>query len=311
MKSLIVKLMLTAAICMLLTSGCSIGSNPGDTSVKEQEIKNAKVLKVVTSFYPIYIETINVTGDVPGVSVINMTQPQTGCLHDYNLKTGDMKKVEDADIFVVNGAGMETFIEKLATMQPNLKLVVASKGLSLLKDKVTGKANAHIWVSVKGSSEQVSNIADQLGVLDPEHANMYRSNAEKYIYKLNNLDKEMHAELDDLKYKNIVTFHEAFDYFADEFNLKVKAVMELDPGSEPEARELAGIIDIVKQDNVKALFTEPQYASNIAMIVARETEAKVYELDPVVTGEANGDKDAYIRTMQKNTRTLKEALNGK
>jgi zinc transport system substrate-binding protein len=283
----------------------------GSAGGKEQQNQNEKKLEIVTSFYPTYIETINVTDGVPGVTVTNMTKPQTGCLHDYNLKTGDLKLVEDADILVINGAGMETFIQKVAAMVPELKIVDASKGLSLMKDKNTGTANAHIWVSVKGSSEQVSNIAAQLSVLDPAHAGAYRSNAQKYNEKLKSLDKEMHGTLDNLEYRNIVTFHEAFNYFADEFDLDVKAVMEIDPGSEPQSRELAGIIDTVRKNNVRALFTEPQYTPEAALIVARETNALVYELDPVVTGEANGDKDAYIKTMQKNMRTLKEALGKK
>lgn len=119
----------------------------------------------------------------------------------------------------------------------------------------------------------------------------------------------MHAELDSLPNRDIITFHEAFPYFAEEFNLNIVGVIEIEPDSEPSAKEIENIIATVKANNIKALFTEPQYSSQVAQTIANETGATVYELDPIVTGDANSDAyDDYINKMQKNLDVLKEAV---
>ena len=303
MKTGISRALVIAAICAIFLSACG-----GQGSTKSDNKKH-EGLNIVTSFYPVYIATINVTRNIPGVSVTILTGGATGCLHDYNLRTDDMKRLEEADILVINGAGMVGFMDRIFQQQPSLKIVNASRGISLLKDESTGGENAHVWVSISGAIGQVRNIAEQLSAFDPINAQAYDRNAEAYIKKLEDLEKHMHKELDSLKDRNIITFHEAFAYFALEFDLNVRAVIELDPGSEPGAGELASLIDTVKKDKIKALFTEPQYPSDTADIIAEETGARVYVLDPVVTGGANRDTDAYITKMEQNLKTLKEALN--
>ena len=92
---------------------------------------SAKPLEILTSFYPMYVSTLNVVGDTPGVKVACLTEPFVGCLHDYSLTAGDMKKLSRADVFVANGAGMESFIDKAVKQSPSLKVVEASKGMKL------------------------------------------------------------------------------------------------------------------------------------------------------------------------------------
>ena len=289
---------LLASLCLLLT-GCG-GTNTAGGG------KDGS-FHIVTSFYPMYVATINITQGVDGVTVTNMTKPQTGCLHDYQLMTEDMKTLEKADAFVINGAGMESFLDKVVNQQKNLKIIDASKGIELLKDG--DEENPHVWLSVTDAILQVKNIAEQLKAADPKHADAYEKNAAAYIKKLEALKAEMHAELDTVPNKDIVTFHEAFPYFAKEFGLNIISVVEREPGTEPTPAELQETIEQVKKLPVKVLFTEPQYSPSAAETIARETGAKIYTLDPVVTGEAN-DKaiNAYIDTMKKNMKTLKTAL---
>ena len=289
---------LLSALCLLLT-GCG-GTNTAGGG------KDGS-FHIVTSFYPMYVATINITQGVDGVTVTNMTKPQTGCLHDYQLMTEDMKTLEKADAFVINGAGMESFLDKVVEQQKNLKIIDASKGIELLKDD--DEENPHVWLSVTDAILQVKNIAEQLKAADPKHADAYEKNAAAYIKKLEALKAEMHAELDTVPNKDIVTFHEAFPYFAKEFGLNIISVVEREPGTEPTPAELQATIEQVKKLPVKVLFTEPQYSPSAAETIARETGAKIYTLDPVVTGEANDQAiNAYIDTMKKNMETLKTAL---
>ena len=288
------------AACLLL-AGC--GGAPAAQTQKAGD----GTFHIVTSFYPMYIDVINLTDGVEGVTVTNMTKPQTGCLHDYQLTTEDMKTLEKADAFVVNGAGMESFLDKVIKMQEGMTVIDASRGIDLMEED--GEANPHVWLSITKDIEQVKNIRDQLKEADPAHADQYEANAAAYLAKLEVRKSEMHATLDDVPHKDIVTFHEAFPYFAEEFGLHILGVIEREPGADPTPAELETTIEQVKALPVKVLFAEPQYSPAAAETIARETGAKLYSLDPVVTGEATPDaKDAYLDAMRKNVETLKEAL---
>ena len=262
---------------------------------------------IVTSFYPMYIFTSNIAKGIEGVRVTNMTEPQTGCLHDYQLVPADLKTLEKADIFVINGAGMESFMDKVISQLPDLTVIEASKNMNLIQDEA-GEDNPHAWVSVSGAIEEVQNIADALIKADPTNKEAYEKNSRMYIEKLENLKSKMVDALKDVKIRDIVTFHEAFPYFAQEFDLNIVSVVEREPGSEPSAGELAGIIRDIKEKGVKVLFAEPQYSPKAADSIALQTGAKVYILDPVVTGPEDALPDSYEKAMEKNLEVLIEAL---
>lgn len=307
MKTKLTKILTIVFAASMLLTGCN------NSAESNNSIESNNKLTIVTSFYPMYISTLNIVKDIPDVEVINMTAPQTGCLHDYSLSTKDLKTLSSADIFVINGAGMESFLDDVIDEYSDLKIIEASNGISLIEDTDHDEhehdVNPHVWVSISKNIEEVSNIAKELSAFDPNHASEYEANADAYIAKLENLRTEMHAALDNVNNKDIITFHEAFPYFAEEFNLNIAGVIEVEPDSEPSAKEVENIISIINEKNIKALFTEPQYSSKIADTIAKETGASIYTLDPIVTGDANeGAYDDYIVKMQENLNTLKEAL---
>lgn len=278
---------------------------------------------VLASFHPMHVMALNVVRGVPGIRVENMAGAQTGCLHDYQLTPADRQRIEDAWVFVVNGGGMEKFLDKVIAQDTGLKVVDASRGMELIRNEFGdgghhhGEAahegeeefNPHVWVSVSGAIEQVRRIGEQFAALDTAHAALYRANADAYIRRLDTLRTEMHAALAPYKGEKIITFHEAFPYFAREFGLEIAAVIEREPGSEPSASELAETVGIVRKHKVKALFAEPQYPAKAAETVAEETGIPVRILDPAVDGEA--DPDSYLRTMRANLAVLREALAAK
>jgi zinc transport system substrate-binding protein len=261
-------------------------------------------LRIVTSFYPMYIATLNIAAGISNVTVQNLTQPHTGCLHDYQLTPADMQTLTKADVFVVNGAGMESFLDKAIRQVPGLTVIDASAGLRLLRG--AHGLNPHVWVSPSGAIQQVGVIAEGLAQRDPHNADAYRRNAAAYAATLATLRAQMHAELSNIVTRNIITFHEAFDYFADEFGLRVVGVIAQEPGSEPDPRAMADIITLVRQQPHVVLFAEPQYATGAADAIARETGAKLYVLDPVVSGPLT--INAYVDIMLRNLRELQRAL---
>jgi zinc transport system substrate-binding protein len=288
----------------LVLSGC--GAKTDNAAHASPSQNAAKTTTIAASFYPMYIFTLNVAKDIPDVKVIDMTKPTTGCLHDYTVTPDDMKNLEGATYFIVNGAGMESFMDKVVQQFPDLKVIESSKGIPLIKGDGDEGDNPHVWVSISNAIQQVRNIGDQLAALDTAHAEQYKKNADTYVKKLEAERDKMHQALDGIKNRDIVTFHEAFPYFAQEFNLNIAGVIEREPGSEPSAQELADTIAQVNSLNVKALFAEPQYPTKDAETIAKETGAKVYTLDPAVTGPM--EADAYINIMDSNLKTLTEAL---
>ena len=301
MKKILYLFVAVLLLSTTLLTGCGQENAAGNGQKPDGQFR------IVTSFYPVYIATANITKGVDGVEVINMTKPQTGCLHDYQLTTDDMKTLDKANAFVANGAGMESFLDKVIKEHKNMKLIDASRDIELLQDE-EGE-NPHVWLSITDAISQVDNIASQLADADTAHAEAYKANAAAYTDKLRALQTKLHAELDGLPHRDIVTFHEAFPYFAKEFNLNIVKVIEREPGTEPTPSELQETIEEVNKLPVKVLFTEPQYSPAAAETISRETGAKIYSLDPVVTGEANeAALDAYITTMEKNAAVLKEAL---
>ena len=149
------KLLLVVLSLMTMMVFTACGSEKTSTS-QEDKANSEDKIKIVTSFYPIYIETLNVTKGIDGVVVENMTKPQTGCLHDYQMTPADMKKLENADVFIANGAGMESFLQDVIDNQKNLKVVEAAKGIELLADE--HGENPHVWVSVSNCMTQVQRI---------------------------------------------------------------------------------------------------------------------------------------------------------
>ncbi|NLI14391.1 MAG: zinc ABC transporter substrate-binding protein [Peptococcaceae bacterium] len=294
-------------VALLLSNAVLLSACGGQSSVAPEKKEDGKSFTIVTSFYPLYISAINVAKDVPGVKVVNMTEQTTGCLHDYQLVPEDLKTLSEAQVFIVNGAGMEAFMDNVVSQLPNLKIVEASKGIPLITGEGEEGDNPHVWVSISNDIQQVKNIGLQLAELDPDHAAQYSANTTAYAAKLEDLQARMHQSLDGVKNKDIITFHEAFPYFAQEFKLNIAAVIEREPGSEPSAAELAETIETVRQAKIKALFAEPQYPAKAAETIANETGAKLYILDPVVTGPM--EPDAYIKIMEANLKTLEEALN--
>jgi len=273
---------------------------------KREAAEETKKIKVVASFYPMYIMALNVVKDITDVSVSNLTPPMTGCLHDYSVTTDDMKKLADAQVFVANGAGMESFLDRVIAQFPKIKVIKLADGIQFIKGDGEEGDNPHVWVSISLAITEVDNFGRAMEKFDPAHAGLYRKNTEAYVNKLETLRQKMKTELAPYKGRKVITFHEAFPYFAQEFGLVIAAVVEREPGSEPSAGELAKTVDLIRKTGIKTLFSEPQYPAAAANTIANETGAKVYMLDPAVTGP--DDQDAYIHIMKNNLEVLKIAF---
>ncbi|MBQ9008043.1 MAG: zinc ABC transporter substrate-binding protein [Clostridia bacterium] len=266
----------------------------------------AEEFRILTTFYPMYILTQNVAGGIDGVTVSNMAEQTVGCLHDYTLQTRDMVMLEEADALVINGGGMEQVMDRVASTQAGLPVIDASQGIEMQASIEEGLLNAHVWLDPQMAIVQVKNIAEGLAGADPAHADRYREQAEAYIGRLRDLDAEMAEALTPLAGKEIITFHEAFNYLAQRYGLVVAGVIANEPGEEPSTRQIAETCDLVSRLGIGTLFTEPQYPQTAAKIISGETGASIYVLDPCVSG--SGLPESYEQIQRENARILREAL---
>ena len=247
----VILLLLTLTIIGAVIISISVNTTKNSET---QEVKDDK-FTIVTSFYPMYIATMNIV-DGADVNLQNLSEPKTGCLHDYQLTTEDMKLLSTADVFVVNGGGMEEFLSDVVSKYPSLTIVDASKGIDMEDE------NAHIWMSISKYIKQVENITKGLSDANPTNSQLYQDNATKYVGKLQEILAEEDASLSG---KKVVLFSEAYGYLADDFKLDVKGTLDLDEEKDISAKELAETVDIVKNNNVPLIIAEKEYGEKMAI----------------------------------------------
>jgi len=274
----------------------------------------AEEMRIMASFYPIYILAMPVFEGVEGVALDCMTAPETGCLHDYQLLVSDMMKLSEAEALIVCGAGMENYLPDVSKQFPNLTVIDCSQGIDLLPEDVhhqeeadeAEEYNAHTWLDAQNAIRIVKTIAEGAGTLFPEKAEQLNANAEAYIARLEALDAEIREQLLPVAGGKIVTFHEAFPYFARAYGLEIAAVISEEHEDTLSPAQLTAVIETVREAGNPPLFTEPQYSDAAAFAVAAETGAQIYELDPLASGEIS--PDAYEQGMRRNARAILNAF---
>ena len=117
---------------------------------------------VVTSFYPVWLMALNLTEGIDGITVTNLAEPTTGCLHDYTLQNSDMVALSKADVLLINGAGMESFLPVITAAYPDLPVVDASEGILLLESDDDGEVNSHLWLDPQRAVGMAANLAEGL-----------------------------------------------------------------------------------------------------------------------------------------------------
>ena len=291
---------LVMLVVITVVSGLLTNIYVRESGSKQEE----QTLTVVTSFYPMYIAALNVIGDTDGVHLQNLSEPQTGCLHDFQLTPEDMKLLSKADVFIINGGGIESFMKDVAKSYPDLTIIEASEGIDLLEDE--GEENAHAWMSVATYEEQVNHIAEGLAAADEKHASDYQKHADAYVVKLDALKERQQKVAEKIKGQSVILFHEAYDYMADDYGLDVAYVLDLDEERQVSAGEVADVLAAVRDDHVKYILAEELYGKSMGDTVEKETDAKVIYLDALNRGDY--DADSYIKGMSANIGLIEQYL---
>lgn len=290
---------------------------------------------ITASFYPVYIAALNVAGDIDGVEVRNLTQPQTGCLHDYQLTTEDMKAMADSDVLLINGGGIESFVSKVAKTYPKLSIINLSASFAEFPEEDEEDAdyedadhedadhdhdhdhdheeqNSHFWMDIELYRKEVESMEEGLSIRDPVHADQYKKNAEAYLKKLESLQSE-EAELKAaLSGKKVVVFHEAFLYLAEDLDMQVTMTMDLDEERQVSAGEVRQVLDALALSDDKIIFAERTYGEEMGDRMTEEASATVIYLDPLTRPKdgQESEQDGYLLAMQENFDKIRTTLLG-
>jgi zinc transport system substrate-binding protein len=205
---------------------------------------------------------------------------------------------------------MERYMDNVVSQTRQLTIIDASTGIDLLPThneyNHDNDNNSHVWMSVKNAIVQVKNIAGKLCSAMPEHTDKIRENEKNYISSLEALDMEIKAELSSFSGTKIITFHEAYDYFARDYGLVIFDLIESSHGNEPSAKKLALLSREIKENDIKALFIEPKYSGTAANTLSTETGVKLYTINPITSGQDS--LTAYEDIMRANVKTIRESI---
>ena len=241
------KILAGACLFGLLLSACTPAAEPGDDGT----------LHILATTYPVYLFTTAVTEGAEDVEVSLLVNQPTSCLHDYTLTVSDMRAIEKADVLVMNGAGLEDFMGD-ALAASDAAVIDCSEGIELLPalgheghDHDT-EYDPHIWMCEESALVMMNNILHGLGALDEKNLDCYRENAAAAAA----LVPEDDARMENLACPYLITFHDGFQYFALDNGLNLLKSIEEEEGAEASAAEIQEVVDLVREYEIPAIFTE-------------------------------------------------------
>lgn len=263
---------------------------------KKNEGGNDKI-EVVTSFYPVYVIANNLLDGIEDVNLSCLSEPKTGCLHDFQLTPEDMKLLDKADIFIINGSGAESFIDKVISECDNLVIINGTESLDEEEELLM-----HAWMNPLDYLMEVDNISKGLIEALPQYKEQIEKNNIAYtkaVGKISVFSSHMPA----VTGKSVILFSEAFEPLAKYLSLKVLLVVDLDEEREVSSAEVKEVIDALNANPEAFIMADETYGKKLAETIQNEVDVKVYYIDPLTRGELQ-DKNYYIDNMAKNLEIL-------
>ena len=259
--------------------------------------KQSENTKILTSFYPLYIITMNVTEGAQNIEVTNMTEKLKGCIHEYTLTTEDLKKFETTDVYIQNGNGIESFSDKVKELYPKIKVINSTENIvRTIEDEEEDEINPHMWLNLDNYIKQIENITNELKSIDSQNSEIYETNKDKYTKKIQEL-KEKKQTLN-LNGKKAICLNEGLVYLLDEIGMDVTSIETNHEHSSLSALQLKQIIEQIKKENIKLVFIDKDDDTKIADTIKNETEVEIYRLDSGMYGD--NSLESYLNTMNNN-----------
>jgi zinc transport system substrate-binding protein len=245
------------------------------------QTENTAQVRAATTITPLGEFVAAVGGERVNVSVL---VPPGAEPHTFEPSPSQIRQVADADIYFKNGIGLESWMDNIIGVNPQMRVVDTSRNVSLIADEEgaantegIGATDMHIWLSPRRAMIQVQNICDGLIAVDPDGKDYYINNRDDYIAKLKELDAYLNSTFARTEKKKFVVLHPAWIYFASDYGLEQIAI-EVEE-KEPGPRYLAEVVDTARANNITTVFVEPQYNPKLAEVIAKEIGGNVVPID--------------------------------
>lgn len=313
-----------AGLTALLIAGC--GSSDDSRAAGDEAPENARRVKVAASIFPLYEFVIRVGGEHIEASMI---MPPGVEPHSYEPSPGDIRLLDGMDLIVMNGAGMEPWLEQIIKRaKPERAAILnASEGLDLIRaggddheghdphdghdhDHHHGDTNPHTWLDPRNAEQQVKTIERALTAIAPEHAADFADNARQLVAELRALDLKIETALGQCKKRDVVITHASLSYFCRRYGLNEIPISGLTHQSEPAPRALAELTRMARERGVVAVFHESEISPRLAEVVAREIGGEVLPFNNLNSGRVE-DLQAgrgYVAVMEENLSNLCRGL---
>jgi zinc transport system substrate-binding protein len=295
---------LVATIIIGAVAGLYFSSNPSPSSAK---------LKVIATFYPLYDFVQNVGSDKVDVSIL---VPETDDVHDFEPTPSSIATVASANVLIFNGAGLEPWIQEVVSASGNTNLIQVntSQGIQLLPvspqfQQGNNTIDPHIWLDPVNAKQQVNNILQGLIEADPTDAQYFTQNAQAYQAKLDQLNSQAIDATTNTATKYFVTFHEAFAYFAKQYNVNQLAISGPFE-EEPTPSDIQNVITAINQHHLKYVGYESLENPAISQLISSQTNAALINMNPIegLTADQKAAGDTYITLMQQDIVNIHTAL---
>lgn len=262
----------------------------------------AGALTVVASFQPLYDVLTRVAG--PGVQVERMA-PAGSSPHTFDPTVRDIHRLREAALAVMAGLGADSWLDRYVRASGSrARVLKLGETITFAKLRVGAATDPHWWLDASLMAQAALRMGADLAAVDPANADRYARNARREAQALNALHGELRRTLAPVRGEKLVTFHNAFGYFARAYGLEVAATIAPLHGVEPSVQSMVRAVQVIRASGARAVFSEPQLPPGPAGTVAREAGVPLYTLDP----EGGPAAPTYPQMMRLNRDTLLRAL---
>jgi zinc transport system substrate-binding protein len=278
---------LALLLAATILSGCiSQDESPSATPSATPSDNASDRIKVAATIAPLGDFVKAVGGEKVAVTIV---VPPGAEPHTFEPTPSLMVDVAKADLYVMNGAGLEFWMDKLLEANKIMVVLDSSQGIALLRES-GDEIDPHLWLSLRNAAVQVNNICSGLIEVDSQNKDYYIKNRDDYLEKLKALDEELNSTFAGKKIKIFVVQHPAWTYFARDYSLRQVPLMEGE--KEPGPKYLVKVIELARKNNITAIFVEPQFNPKSAEVIAREMNASIVVLDPLAGNYLNNMRNA-------------------
>jgi zinc transport system substrate-binding protein len=263
-------------------------------------------LTVGVTLHPYYSWTKNIAGDAD--VEVRPVIPGEIDAGNYQPSPEDITKLADLDAIVVNGVGHDDFIFDMIKAAGNERITVIrpNDAIPLLRAANGGGMNSHTFISFTNAIQQTYTIAQALSTLRPALAPAFQQNAADYARRLRAIKARAARELADAKVTRVVTVHDGYAYLMQEFGIEIVGVVEPAHGLIPSAAELERMVDLIKRERIRVVFSEESFPEPLLNVLRESTDARVYIISHIARGAyAAGE---FEREMQRNVNVMIRAL---